>query len=271
MSFGWSNLPTCRQGGRCVFGRESRAQRVFEIDVPHDEVIISVDFYFFDSWDNEQAQMTVDGEVVWSERNDQRTYDSLIEVQVPHTADTLTVEFTSTIDEDECNESWGLGSFFLLVVGRGQELPDLECPPGFEGMTCGVGYIEEMVDSGGDVPGGRRGRDTNMESAAGWLPDSTAYTPTCTEIAWPTRLETKRHEGDYTTNVDRCVLVRAPEGQRIRASFARFETEDAYDYLFLYDGDSERADLLGQIDCCPTVGAKNSPFLEFILTRVPSS
>ena len=48
-------------------------------------------------------------------------------------------------------------------------------------------------------------------------------------------------------------------------------TEDAYDYLFLYDGDSERADLLGQIDCCPTVGAKNSPFLEFILTRVPSS
>ncbi len=222
--------------------------------MPHDEVIISADFYFFDTWDEETARLTVDGREVWSERNSQRTYDTRIEVRVPHTGDTMTVEFSSTLDEDGCNESWGLGDFSLLVVAAGQDLPDLACPDGFEGMTCSVGYFEEMVDSGGDVPGGRNGRDTNAQSAAGWLPDSDQYTPTCTEMTMPARLQTKRHDGDYAANIDRCVLVRAPVGQRVRATFSQFETEDSYDYLFLYDGNSEDAELLGQFDCCPTVG-----------------
>lgn len=204
--------------------------------------------------------MTVDGRTVWSERNSQRTYNTRIEVRVPHTADTMTVEFSATIDEDACNESWGLGSFMLLVVGLGQDTPDLSCPDGFEGVLCGVGYIEEMVDSGGDVAGGRNGPGTNIQSAAGWLPDNQAhaYVPTCTEMAMPALLQTKRHDGNYAPNVDRCVLVRAPAGQRIRVLFSRFETEREYDFLFLHDGDSEDADLLGQTQCCNTVGGCNN-------------
>ena len=71
----------------------------------------------------------------------------------------------------------------------------------------------------------------------------------------PVRLQTKRHEGNYNRNVDRCVLVRAPEGQRVRADFSQFQVEAEYDYLFMYDGETEDSNrLLGQIDCCPTVG-----------------
>ena len=87
----------------------------------HSGVQIELDYFFIDSWDNEFAQIYVDGALVWRQRRYFRDasdgelcgrsgqYHELVEhvlIQVPdHTAKTLTLTVTSTLNDvstDEC-------------------------------------------------------------------------------------------------------------------------------------------------------------------------
>eukprot|EP01043_Picozoa_sp_COSAG02_P005369 COSAG02_NODE_145_length_34010_cov_7.359696_2_plen_917_part_00 len=131
------------------------------------------------------------------------------------------------------------------------------CAPGLSGPGCSLGYLEEMQPTGGDGGSGHMCPGCTEETAVGWLPPNgltSPYQPLCTTVARPVRLSTTR-AAQYSPNIDRCVLVQAPYGLRVRVAIDSFQTETDYDYLFLYDGRSEAAPLLGDSgNCCPRAG-----------------
>ena len=115
-------------GGSCVFGRGASAQKQYYGMAAHSYVRITFDFYMIDSWNSERAEMTVDGALAWSATGTPWSSSSVpyqcgvsswgdtkltVDVGVPHSASTLTLRFSSNLDQDACNEAWGLQNLVL--------------------------------------------------------------------------------------------------------------------------------------------------------------
>ena len=115
-------------GGSCVFGRGAYAYKKYYGMVAHSYVRITFDFYMIDSWNSETATMTVDGSHTWSATGTRWSDSSTmrqcgvsdwgdtklrVDVGVPHSASTLTLRFSSNLDQDACNEAWGLNNLVL--------------------------------------------------------------------------------------------------------------------------------------------------------------
>jgi hypothetical protein len=100
----------------------------------HNRVELEFTFIKIDSWDEEEAMAFVDGEQVWSqvfpndgmqaEQQQQHCGQDWAEeseyrvgpLRVAHTADSLTLRMTTTLDEEAENESWGIADVIIEVV-----------------------------------------------------------------------------------------------------------------------------------------------------------
>eukprot|EP00050_Salpingoeca_kvevrii_P023235 m.139512 g.139512 ORF g.139512 m.139512 type:complete len:599 (-) comp9994_c0_seq1:95-1891(-) len=109
-------------GGFNIFGQGASTSKTFQLPF-HTAVRIEFDFIFIDSWDSEDAIAKVDGIEIWRERNtvnplsnqvcgstnsgwnEKMTHVSKI---VSHVGTTLTLSFTSTLNSDPNDESWGV-------------------------------------------------------------------------------------------------------------------------------------------------------------------
>mmetsp|Transcript_3750 Transcript_3750/g.6307 ORF Transcript_3750/g.6307 Transcript_3750/m.6307 type:complete len:272 (+) Transcript_3750:130-945(+) len=127
-------------GGHCHFSR-SEANKTFTGLPPHKQLRIVATYHFIDSWLGESGYMKLnigqDGApvVVWSEQHAQQKskngislcgqestaegkFAVPIDIVVPHTQDSVFVDFGSTMeDTDPCDESWGVSGLEVHVRG----------------------------------------------------------------------------------------------------------------------------------------------------------
>lgn len=110
-------------GGYGVLAKShSVVKSISDLD-DHTELVISFEFARIDSWDGEHAKLYVDDVLVWSDDFTHSTSgtsswcggtwnDKLIPitVRVAHDEDTAKLRFTSTLNQDSTDESWGLRS-----------------------------------------------------------------------------------------------------------------------------------------------------------------
>lgn len=125
-------------GGYSVFSKGEIAKHFTELP-SHDYLRIRATFHFIDNWTGESAFMRAsigkDGSMVhvWTDRHTQDSGDpnainvcgssvpegkfsTPIDVTFPHTSDSITVGFGSTIDTDDATDrSWGISAIELYV------------------------------------------------------------------------------------------------------------------------------------------------------------
>jgi hypothetical protein len=134
---GWSDkrISKCKNatnsmlGGHCNFSY-NEVSKTFT-DLPkHEKIKINAAFHMLDSWDGETAFMKVDGETVWTkkgqhsqekgidvcggEHNDP-AFNLSVDVTIPHNKQNATITFGSTLDEEPCNESFGVDDVMIYV------------------------------------------------------------------------------------------------------------------------------------------------------------
>ncbi|CAG9314398.1 unnamed protein product [Blepharisma stoltei] len=137
---GWSNNANSEcagivmLGGYCQFS-SSEVAKTF-LDLPsHSSIKIKATFHFIDAWIGEAAYLKVDlegkYEYVWNEsykagqassginicgaHHAEGKFSSDIEVNLPHSDSSLSVVFGTTLDQDPCDESWGVSSFEIFI------------------------------------------------------------------------------------------------------------------------------------------------------------
>lgn len=125
---------TIMLGGYCQFS-DTQVQKLFTELPPHRELKIASVFHFIDAWIGESAYLKVqlDGkmEYVWTENHKagqagtgvnvcgghhaEGKFASNIEVIVPHSENDLFVAFGALLDQDPCDESWGVSVFEVYI------------------------------------------------------------------------------------------------------------------------------------------------------------
>eukprot|EP00743_Colponemidia_sp_Colp-15_P000137 GILK01000157.1.p1 GENE.GILK01000157.1~~GILK01000157.1.p1 ORF type:complete len:350 (-),score=47.11 GILK01000157.1:242-1219(-) len=140
---GWSNVSVSEcggltiLGGYCKFSMGEVSKQFLNITKDHTQLRIVATYHFIDAWEGETGYMKVnngrDGahQYVWTERYDQTQsvnainicgnhhtegrFSSPIDLVIPHTDEEVTVTFGSTLDQDPCDESFGISGFQLYV------------------------------------------------------------------------------------------------------------------------------------------------------------
>lgn len=135
---GWSNgtITTCGTfgsilGGYNTFGNGAPSNKTFDLSgiAPHTEVYVSLDWIRVDTWDHENALINIDGINEYTQSmhylegtqvcggSHANWFDASVpvELQLPHSADTLKIEVTSTLNEGLSNESFGIDNLRVLV------------------------------------------------------------------------------------------------------------------------------------------------------------
>lgn len=111
-------------GGYGKFQFGTYIKKAFLIPLPHVAVRIQFDFVRIDSWDDEDAQLYVDGALVWSQTmsgaNGAQScgetgdwwYEEVVSVDetVVHSVGVATVRIATTLDETATNEAWGVNN-----------------------------------------------------------------------------------------------------------------------------------------------------------------
>ena len=121
-------------GGYKVLGSGAYVEKTFDlIGAPaHGLVRVEFEFFFIDSWDSgEEARMYVDSELAWSSASDFHHHGGQnycgwsifddkpavsVSADVLSSASNVTVRFTTTLDQDPTDESWGIQNVRVLVV-----------------------------------------------------------------------------------------------------------------------------------------------------------
>ena len=99
--------------------------------LPHTEVLLSFDFIRIDSWDDEYAYAYVDNSLVWSRMGIGQTgeyvcgwgpengwgYEELwsTSVQMDHSLSDIHLQFTTSLDQDSFDESWGIDNVHVWI------------------------------------------------------------------------------------------------------------------------------------------------------------
>ena len=96
----------------------------------HDELRIVARVHMIDSWESEIAWMSVDGNVVWTATGNARinslstcgdakqgdaSMGKLIDIVVPHKVGTVDVKFGTSLDQHECDESFGVDDVAVYI------------------------------------------------------------------------------------------------------------------------------------------------------------
>eukprot|EP00298_Acanthocystis_sp_HF-20_P002021 c12492_g1_i1.p1 GENE.c12492_g1_i1~~c12492_g1_i1.p1 ORF type:complete len:267 (-),score=99.30 c12492_g1_i1:27-827(-) len=137
-TLGWStNLTSSCDGndhhlaGHCN-QVQNEVKKVFSNLGEHKFIRLQARYHFLDSWEGETAFAKIGDRIVWSDVNDVRgihpntlnacggehpdTKISVpIDVTIPHTAETISISFGSTLDEHPCNESFGIDDVMISV------------------------------------------------------------------------------------------------------------------------------------------------------------
>lgn len=121
-------------GGYCLFSSQE-VTKSFE-DLPtHSAVKIVANYHFIDAWIGETGYLKalIEGEnqYVWTEgykagqagtgknlcgaHHDEGKFFAGIEVVLPHTEDKLELTFGATLEEDPCDESWGVSGLQIYT------------------------------------------------------------------------------------------------------------------------------------------------------------
>lgn len=114
-------------GGAGEFGRMAFASRTLTRLPPHEAVRIRFTFVKIDSWNNEEAQASVDGVTLWRRRfnlysgsrsicgvspsqTSRVWFDEMVSVDkmLPHTSSMLTLRIFTSLNESPQNEAWGI-------------------------------------------------------------------------------------------------------------------------------------------------------------------
>jgi hypothetical protein len=127
---GWSDKRTSRckngtntfLGGHCNFSY-TEVHKVFKNLPAHEKLKINAAFHMLDSWDGEYAYMKIDDVKVWTQRgqhspdngidicggdSNDPAFNIPIDVVIPHKNSEVKISFGSTLNEDPCNESFGV-------------------------------------------------------------------------------------------------------------------------------------------------------------------
>ncbi len=117
-------------GGHNSFGVRATMTKTYKNLPSHYRLSIKAQLFQISSWDNESFFVLVDGvrvatyqtnlnnhpvywcgtEYGWRSRSVQ------IDIEAAHISDSAEITFTSNLDEDAANESWGIRDFELSVV-----------------------------------------------------------------------------------------------------------------------------------------------------------
>ncbi|CAD8164368.1 unnamed protein product [Paramecium octaurelia] len=144
------------------FGAGSIISTTFDIQYPHFKIKIFILWAKIDAWDNEAAQILVDGTLVWEKKfiatngyygkvcgNSQfasKTLFSRTELEVNHQANSVKIQVTTNLNEAFDEESFGVRDFYLYY----QECPSFcnQCtgPNGSDCLICKNGYYRTGVD-----------------------------------------------------------------------------------------------------------------------------
>ncbi|CAD8089306.1 unnamed protein product [Paramecium primaurelia] len=122
-------------GGYGAFAEQTSATKLFQLP-PHHTVLITLEFWKIDSWDNQIFFIYLD-EILGFQNNygldgtqlcGQSSYGEIIEqisITKPHNYQSLFILMTSDLDQGSTNESWGIRNFKLYIY---------PCPSGCQ--TC---------------------------------------------------------------------------------------------------------------------------------------
>lgn len=121
-------------GGYGKLGRKADLWKRFTNLPPHFSLLVKVQMWKIDSWDNEVFKVFVDDQLRFQQafafnegvdlcgvdtgaKNDAGWAEKIvnIEINVPHKFPEAKILFTSTLDEDPLNESWAVRDFQLFV------------------------------------------------------------------------------------------------------------------------------------------------------------
>lgn len=140
---GWSMNQVTTCGGVNILGgygvlSRGTLNKTFS-DLPeHSKIRIVSTFHFIDAWTGETAYLTANFgkdhsyEYLWIDNYDstdaekqinicgssygEGKFASPIDVTFPHTDDTLTISFGSTVDQDALAESWGISALYIYII-----------------------------------------------------------------------------------------------------------------------------------------------------------
>jgi hypothetical protein len=129
-------------GGHCILGQNAEVSITYTNLPKHDALEVDLDYFFVNTWDYEEGQIYVDDTLVWEfEFSGGRPLTCggvsaavrAVSVSVPkHTADTVTIRVTSTVNQVACDESFAIDNVlvtpYLISVGDGSG-------PVFEGAS----------------------------------------------------------------------------------------------------------------------------------------
>jgi hypothetical protein len=123
-------------GGYCKFAG-GEVQKTYDNLPLHSNVRIEATYHFIDAWDTEAGFMRInngkDGamEYVWTERNSaflgsnginicggrwaEGKFSSKIDVTIPHKSKSIKIGFGSTLEQDACDESFGVSGIRIYV------------------------------------------------------------------------------------------------------------------------------------------------------------
>jgi hypothetical protein len=115
-------------GGYPNFGAGVSTARTYDLlSVPHTEAYVSLDYFVFDSWDGERAQVRVDGSLVydvqhftggssnwcgagWTDHDPHAVLS-----QPAHSSNSLTLNLSSTLDQGPDDEGWGADNVRVMI------------------------------------------------------------------------------------------------------------------------------------------------------------
>ena len=132
---GWSNACTSYCfgqtliGGYGCFGEGASTTKTYNIDLVHTAVSIEWDAYFVDSWDGESYILKVDGVTQFSQSYSTGSLSSVDSCggdwadyrvtksigPITHTASTLQLYFTSTLNQESNDETFGFKNIKITV------------------------------------------------------------------------------------------------------------------------------------------------------------
>ena len=126
-------------GGYNIAGRNNFMSKTYGLGaMPHDMLRLSLDFIKIDNWRGEEAQVLVDGVVVWSHKFYSGTdggaqqcggrsygWNEIVEhidVRVEHTAASATINVTTSIGRTPNYESFGIDNVRLIPIRTGVDV-----------------------------------------------------------------------------------------------------------------------------------------------------
>ena len=149
-------------GGYNFFAKFSWVQNSYSSLPAHYAAIVTWRAYFIDSWDNEDLYLDVDGVRVYTEKwyyskgaalicgisgTKDVVFDRASHI-FPHISSTMTIKFSSSLDEDPENESYGIKSIQIILFPCDSTCNTCTGPSANDCTSCsGTRFLNPLLNS----------------------------------------------------------------------------------------------------------------------------